>query len=240
MLLTDAAHQLQAVAGVWPVSADEAVKARWEQVLRECPQPGCLAEQRAFITQQLLVCVIVICKEIPSNSDAACLRAAEHSVLARWQYLSAVLQDSPMSQRSGDSSTIQRFIAPTVSQKMLANSATGPAVTGTVAGMEALAKAKASAGSSSSMHRTPGPAAPTVFNRHHVECVALCMVLLQLTLQTTADQEQVAVLDLTHVQAAVEPTQAQQCSSREVGASLHLCTGCCSSWASTVALHCGC
>jgi hypothetical protein len=53
-LVTDAAYQLQAVAGVWPASVEAAVKARFEEAVRLRPKPGVHAEWQADIAGLLL------------------------------------------------------------------------------------------------------------------------------------------------------------------------------------------
>jgi hypothetical protein len=71
-LLTDAAHLLQAVAGVWPVTAAAADKARFEHVLRVCPEPAEFAEWQAINTQQLLIRASQLAKGVMSGSQTAC------------------------------------------------------------------------------------------------------------------------------------------------------------------------
>ena len=198
-LLTDAAHLLQAVAGVWPVSAAAADTARFEHVLRVCPEPAEFAEWQAINTQQLLIRASQLAKVIMAGSQTGtcCLRAAEHLVLASWQYLSTVLQDSPRSQRSREFGTTEHFIPATNAQQQLTNSSTGLGVICLLAGSEAHKKASSASASSSTgaapsdQQQDPGagPAHPAVFSRQHVECVALCMVILQLTLHMRSQQD---------------------------------------------------
>jgi hypothetical protein len=102
-------------------------KARFKHVLRVCPQPAEFAEWQAINTQQLLIRASQLAKGIMAGSQTGtcCLRAAEHLVLASWQYLSTVLQDSPRSQRSRDFGTTEHFVAATNAQQQLTNSSTG-------------------------------------------------------------------------------------------------------------------
>jgi hypothetical protein len=56
-LLTDAAHQLRAVSGVWPANIDAAEKARFESVMQSPQLRDWFAERQAFITQRLMAIV---------------------------------------------------------------------------------------------------------------------------------------------------------------------------------------
>jgi hypothetical protein len=91
-------------------------------MLDRCSEPGKFAEQRAIVTDQVFRSFLSVEKLSPATSagstlSAHCMLAAQHMVLATWQYLSTVLPDRHC---GGKSSTRQDRPVPTVFQQHLA------------------------------------------------------------------------------------------------------------------------
>jgi hypothetical protein len=88
-LLTDAALQLQAAAGIWPATGQGEARGVMQSIPRE--QAECNA---ALVFQLLEIPVFpAFAHDTDSMLDAHCVLPAEHLVLACMQYLSTVLQD---------------------------------------------------------------------------------------------------------------------------------------------------
>lgn len=95
-LLFDAAHQLEAVAAVWPASAQPADKSRFESALRlrTSAQSALFAEGCAVGIGNLTMSVDKLLYSIPEASlSIGCVLAAENLVLVSWHYISMVLPD---------------------------------------------------------------------------------------------------------------------------------------------------
>jgi hypothetical protein len=198
-LITHAALQLQAVAGVWPASIQAADKARFDPMLDGCTlcgrHPGEFAEARADTACQIFGCVEELLPFTTGGSTpiADRLPAAQHLVLASWQYLSTVM---PKSRSSGDASTGQDSTAVTASQQQLAQTSLKLAIASTSAVNIALEQdpsissrpGKAPAGVLNTPEMMTAHAA--VLSRHHMECMGLWMVILQLKIRIKTHQAQ--------------------------------------------------
>jgi hypothetical protein len=194
-LITDAALQLQAVAGVWPASVQAADKARFELMLSCGLPPGKFAQDHAIKTYQVLRCVDKLLSVTSTDSVLSADRvlATQHLVLASWQYLSTVL---PGRQSGGEPSTGQGVSVPTEFQQQLARISTEFAESCTAAVDTALEH-------DPSVSATPGKvpagirmtpeimtAHAAVLSRHHIECTALWMAILQFMLNMMQEQQQ--------------------------------------------------
>jgi hypothetical protein len=196
-LITDAALQLQAVAGVWPASVQAADKARFEPMLDGCAScglsPGKFAEDRAYMTYQVLKYVDHDLTSAGSELSADRLPATQHLVLATWQYLSTILPD----RQCGDASRIRQGSSlPTATQQRLGQVAITFGMLCTRAVDKALEQdpsISASAGTApAGMRRTPQvmTAHAAVLRRHHLESASFSTVILQLMLKIKAQQQE--------------------------------------------------
>ena len=221
-LITDAALQLRAAAGVWPANIPAADKARFEPMLDGWPyneqHPGEFAERRALKTYQIVYGVDHLLHSAGSALSVDRLLATQHLVLASWQYLSTILPDC----QSGDeSSTLPDSAAPTVSQQDLARASTEYAMLCTAAVDKALDQdpsISTSAGMAPvGMRRTPEvmTAHAAVVSRHHMECTSFVTVMLQLMLKIKTQQQD------SSSNAGQSPLKQSTLAAAQVPAPLH-------------------